>query len=128
MLMKPTRMVSINSHLLTEYTVSARAPSNPTNNAILDYCFYFESKGSSMLVDFTILDEHGSGSSTAITLGSSGSYKLSNVYRVDCTAYLPKPNSSIYTVRVFIIPWPGPVYIRNLNIVIEYMDGLPPNN
>jgi hypothetical protein len=118
-------IVDTETLMIATYTIT---PNNPTNNAILSYHFYFESKGPWTIIDFTILDEHGGHSSTGRDTGSSGSYKWSNVYRVDYMESLPKPNSSVYTVKVTILSGSGPVYIRNLNFMVEYMDGLPPNN
>ena len=123
---------------VASFTVS---PESDDNNAVLDYNYYFEYKASipsSTTLQFQIYIHDASGvigdgssylGAMSIHMVSSiPDYRWTQVGRLNINiGQLPVPNQLSYTVEVYAYrDGPGTVWMRNFNIIIELMDGLPP--
>lgn len=130
---------TIDSATKTKIATFTLTPGDASNNAILDYQFYFEYKGTTttdLYLKYEI-DIHGAagpgeGSShfgpwMEEVKGTMPDYILTHVQEVPTGIDLrPIPNQSQYTVEVYFCRATGDTaYIRNFNFLMTYVDGLP---
>ena len=119
---------------ITSFTVT---PSNPSNNIILDYFFYFETSidpvdsSAWSMPSIIIYDENGvfTDSIGPIAIGPAHTqtgYFWSEIIYADRLNDLPIPNQSSYTFELTWFGNGGSVKFRNFNLVIKILDGLPP--
>jgi hypothetical protein len=122
-------------------------PTNPSNNAILDFYFYCETKiepidGSAWsMFAIIVRDENGNLVSSLSWVGfgpfhpgDPPNYFWTNLIAperpnepVYAIKEIPVPNQSSYTFEVYLKGNGGKAYARNLNLIVEIMDGLPPS-
>ena len=95
-------------------------PGNATNNAILSVYCYLQYKGTNIRC---VVWGFWDGSYNAI----SGDYIWIGWQSIGMVA-VPTPNQANYTLTILFYSWDSqPVYVKDINLIIEVMDGLPAN-
>jgi hypothetical protein len=108
-------------------------PQNATNNAIIQGATYFQyltPDSAYYQIVFRILIND-----FEVQLHSVSNYTIEYQQTIlygfgSWTADMVKPNQSTYTIKFQIkcvIKYPGPSYIKDINILLQVMDGLPPS-
>jgi hypothetical protein len=106
-------------------------PENATDNAILhgNCYFQFHSLPLNGPTHFRItVNEDQMYVDTAVDYTATG-YKQSRVYELSQLSqgwYITEPNQNSYTIK-FQCQYLGPSYVKDINILLEVMDGLPPS-
>ena len=100
-------------------------PNNTTDNAVLGISCYFEYHGLTPFFRITVNDAKVGGD---YMLGPRSEYHLSpmfNQYHFSLPAIVP--NQGSYTIKFQFGPDTSniPIYVRNINMLVEVMDGLP---
>ncbi len=114
-------------------------PNNPSDNAILNYYFYCEnridpiesnSKAKFAIIIYDANDELTVSMSWiyfgSFNPGEAPDYFWTRMivpFEIDD---LPIPNQSSYKFEIYLLGNGGIAYARNLNLVVETQDGLPP--
>jgi len=106
-------------------------PTNATNNAIFTVHCYFKFRSSPIGYGITTwLKVNGNyvftGSVTAST-----EYQQTVIYTSNPLSFTVKPDQSVYNIEFgFASPNPisGELYVKEINVLLEVMDGLPPEN
>jgi hypothetical protein len=100
-------------------------PNNATNNAVLGICCYFEYHGVTPEFRITVNDAKVGGD---YMVEPSSDYTSSPVFN-HCffSSAATGPNQGSYTIKFQFGPDTNsvPIYVRNINMLVEVMDGLP---
>ena len=123
--------------------LGAWAPKHPTNNAIINAIFYFQyltpNDTSTIRFGFSVGPIGRVGGSLidqGLASESRADYSQSKVY----VSSLPTPNSANYTIHLWFYnsdttdtsnppnpPVPIPVYVKEVNVILQVVDGLAPS-
>jgi len=105
-------------------------PNNPTNNAIVTVCCYFqhrcEGEGEGLICKMMINNETCRSFIFPPSINYTQTRVRVNWAHAESYAY---PNCENYTIKFQLQPWYSPTiaYVKGINIIIEVMDGLPPS-
>jgi hypothetical protein len=102
-------------------------PHNTTDNAILRLCFYFQFNGGSGVLGLSVNDVL----IREVYFLSKASYQWSKVLEIAENGYWNNlPNQNAYAIRFQMrctdTPY-NPAFVKDVNVLLEVMDGLPPN-
>ena len=130
---------TVDTEVKTKIATFTLSPSDPSNNAILDYWFYFEYKSVTTppllcYYEIHIHGETGPGEGSSKTNRALAeiveiipSYEYTLVQKVfQGFEVYPVPNQSQYTIEVYFYRVYGDaMQVRNFNLILTYTDGIP---
>jgi opacity protein-like surface antigen len=107
-------------------------PKNATNNAVLAvHCYFkFRSSPTSYNIGWN-LKVNESYAFTGSSVSGDTAYKQTTIFTTDPQSFTLMPNQNAYTITfAFASPSAiaGELYVKDINVLLEVIDGLPPEN